>query len=109
MAFEHPHKLELKRTTTVKGRRFSDVPFVRDRRGKIIYRWDAHYAGMSDEDLKRNDLWELVEHLDAKRLERQRLQAAIDRRDRERLAKLMAAVEAAGQPEEDKAIVSNGR
>ncbi|MCC8164603.1 MAG: hypothetical protein LIQ31_00275 [Planctomycetes bacterium] len=69
MAFDHPHKLTLKRRRTTAGCCFSDLPIVRDRRGRIIYKWDAYYSDCDDpRDQRKRDVWELAEVLDADRL-----------------------------------------
>lgn len=82
-------KLELKRKNTVKGRRFSDIPYIRDRRGRVIYKWDAHYAGMSPRDLMLNDVWELAEYLDERRKAKARTMSQVLARGGEWLERLL--------------------
>lgn len=78
MSFDHPHQLNLKRRTTMAGRSLSDLPIVRDRRGRIIYKWDAYYSDCDDPlDTRRRDIWELAEIVDAERLRASAAEAAI--------------------------------
>ncbi|MCD7897418.1 MAG: hypothetical protein LUG50_12220 [Planctomycetaceae bacterium] len=68
MAFDHPHQLTLKRRRTTAGSCFSDLPIVRDRRGRIIYKWDAYYSDCDDpRDQQKRDVWELAEVLNSER------------------------------------------
>ncbi len=86
MAFDHPHQLNLKRRTTMAGRSLSDLPIVRDRRGRIIYKWDAYYSDCDDPlDQRRRDIWELAEALDAERLRSEAAQATIAQARQRRL------------------------
>ncbi len=70
MAFDHPHQLNLKRSGTTAGRSFSDLPIIRDHRGRTIYRWDAYFITVSNDpmEMRKRDVWELAECLDAERV-----------------------------------------
>lgn len=85
MAFAHPHKLDIKRTHKHDGERFSDVPYVRDRRGRIIYRWDAFYSDCHDPlNQRKRDIWELVECLEEQRKRERHTQEQIACKGKER-------------------------
>ncbi len=89
MAFKHPHKLELKRTQPQEEKTFSEEPFVRDRRGRKIYRWDAFLSDCADPlEHRKRDVWSLAERLDERRKRKQIAQAQIAQKEKERLALL---------------------
>lgn len=94
MAFNHPHKLDIKRTHKHEGEKFSDVPYIRDRRGRIVYRWDAFYSDCSNTfDQRKRNIWDLVECLDERRKRRQLAKAGIARKEKVRLDRLENAEE----------------
>ncbi len=89
MAFKHPHKLELKRRDSQEGKKFSEEPFVWDRRGRKIYRWDAFYSDCYDPfEQRKRDPWSLTEALDKQRKQRQSAEARIAQKEKARLARL---------------------
>ncbi len=89
MAFKHPHKLELKRRKPQKGKTFSEEPFVRDRRGRKIYRWDIFFSDCTDPlDWRKRDVWALAERLAEQRKREQYAEARIAQKEKARLARL---------------------
>lgn len=91
MAFHHPQKLALRKSRSVKGAKFSDLPLIRDRRGRRIYKWDAFYSDCGDpSDRRKRDIWELAEVLDARRLREIRTRNQLAELEERRAARLAA-------------------
>ncbi len=89
MAFKHPHKLELKRAQSQEGKKFSEEPFVRDRRGRKIYRWAAFYSDCYDPfEQRKRDPWSIAERLEKQRKQEQYAESRIAQKEKARLARL---------------------
>ncbi len=82
-------RAELKRTASQAGKKFSDDPFILDKRGRKIYRWDTFFSDCADPlDLRKRDVWDLAERLDEQPKRGRHTQAQIAKKEKERQALL---------------------